>query len=155
VPEPDAAGIRELERAEIDDTLHANAVGRIGCHAEGRTYVVPIIYAYDGSSVVVASIEGRKIEMMRTNPEVCFEVDEYDGAGSWRSVIADGTYVELDEEESEQALALLARRFAGPGSRARQARPGTRRTVCFRIDLREATGRAVRRSAGEAGPPGP
>lgn len=36
--------------------------------------------------------------MMRANPNVCFEVDEYDeaGNGSWRSVIAEGVLEELE-----------------------------------------------------------
>jgi len=48
----------------------------------GLTYVVPVIYAYDCDGLYVASIEGQKASMMRENPSVCFEVDEYDGAGA-------------------------------------------------------------------------
>ena len=136
--------MRELARDEIDAILDANVVGRIGCHAEGRTYVVPIIYARDGASVYVATVEGRKVRMMRANPEVCFEVDEYPGPGGWRSVIADATYVELDEDGSRHALALLARRFGREPGTGRRPAPG-RATVCFRLDLRQPTGRAVRR----------
>jgi nitroimidazol reductase NimA-like FMN-containing flavoprotein (pyridoxamine 5'-phosphate oxidase superfamily) len=136
--------IQELSPEETEDVLASNVVGRIGCHAAGRTYVVPIIYAYEAGSVYIASVEGRKTRMMRENPEVCFEVDERDQRGGWRSAIADGTYVELDAEGTERALDLLARRFG----RERGTRPPAadgRGTVCFRIDLREPTGRAVRR----------
>ena len=31
----------ELNRAEIDELLHGEFIGRIGCHADGETYVVP------------------------------------------------------------------------------------------------------------------
>ena len=88
--------ISELDRAEIDDLLHAQVVGRIGCHADGATYVVPVIYAYDGEAFYVYTVEGRKVRMMRASPQVCFEVDEYE-RGSWRSAIAQGRYEELDE----------------------------------------------------------
>jgi nitroimidazol reductase NimA-like FMN-containing flavoprotein (pyridoxamine 5'-phosphate oxidase superfamily) len=37
--------IEHLDRAEIDDLLRAQVVGRVGCHAGGLTYVVPVIYA--------------------------------------------------------------------------------------------------------------
>jgi nitroimidazol reductase NimA-like FMN-containing flavoprotein (pyridoxamine 5'-phosphate oxidase superfamily) len=138
------SAIEELSQEEIEELLRASVVGRIGCHAEGATYVVPIIYAYEGGSVYVASIEGRKTRMMRQNPQVCFEVDERREGGGWRSVIADGTYVELDDMGSERALELLARRFGRvPDGRRRGG--GDRPTVCFRIDLRGPTGRAVRR----------
>src|SRR5437867_2802633 len=33
-----------LSEDEIDQVLRFEMVGRIGCHADGKTYVVPIIY---------------------------------------------------------------------------------------------------------------
>lgn len=136
--------IDELSRAEVDELLGEQIVGRIGCHSDGLTYVVPVIYAYDGNALYVASIEGQKVRMMRDNPDVCFEVDEYQ-AGSWRSAIVQGVYEELGEAEVEEALALLVDRFGrGGDSRAQHGGDGVR-TVCFRIRIREVTGRAVRR----------
>src|ERR671918_77425 len=109
-----AGVIAELDRAAIDDLLRSQVVGRIGCHADGQTYVVPVIYAYDGEGFYAYSLEGRKIRMMRANPRVCFEVDEYDGRGSWRSAIVQGTFEELAGADAERALALLSERFAEP-----------------------------------------
>ncbi|HXG76557.1 MAG TPA: pyridoxamine 5'-phosphate oxidase family protein [Gaiellaceae bacterium] len=138
--------IAELSREQVDELLHAQVVGRIGCHVDGLTYVVPVIYAYDGESFYVASMDGQKVRMMRANPEVCFEVDEYE-RGSWRSAIAYGEYEELAGDEAERAIALLAARFGrdGSGPARRRHDAGAERTVCFRIRIREVTGRAVRR----------
>jgi uncharacterized protein len=108
--------------------------------------VVPVIYAYDGEAMFVASIEGQKIRMMRERPEVCFEVDEYQ-AGSWRSAIVQGVYEELSGADADQAIALLAERFGrggGDGERRRHGGDGPP-TVCFRIRIRDVTGRAVTR----------
>ena len=137
--------ILELTRDEIDELLREQVVGRIGCHVDGLTYVVPVIYAYDGNALYVASIEGQKVEMMRRNPEVCFEVDTY-GPEGWRSAIVQGVFEELGGAESPRALELLRERFPvnGAGGR-RQPETGGRATVCFRIAIREVTGRAVRR----------
>lgn len=134
--------IAELDRAEIDDLLHAQVVGRIGCHADGETYVVPVIYAYDGEAFYVYTVEGRKVRMMRASPQVCFEVDEYE-RGSWRSAIAQGRYEELDEAGAERALALLAARFPPVGGSRRPRAEGV--PVAFRIVIGEISGRAVRR----------
>jgi nitroimidazol reductase NimA-like FMN-containing flavoprotein (pyridoxamine 5'-phosphate oxidase superfamily) len=135
-----AAPIEELAPDEIETLLHEELVGRIGCHAGGQTYVVPIIYAYDGEAVYVASREGRKLRMMRANPAVCFEIDRYE-RGSWRSVIAQGRFEELDGAAAERALDLLAARFAG-----RPTAPRDRgEAVCFRVVLEERSGRAVSR----------
>ncbi len=53
--------VGELSQAQIEDLLHRELIGRIGCHTEGRTYVVPIAYAYDGRYVYAHSGEGRKV----------------------------------------------------------------------------------------------
>jgi hypothetical protein len=131
--------VNDLTPEEIDELLHEQFVARIGCAADGEIFVVPIIYAYDGEAFYVASTEGRKVRMMRANPEVCFEVDRYE-RGSWRSAIVYGRYEELDGDDAERALDLLAARFNR--ARQRSAGPGT---VCFRIVAGEATGRAVDR----------
>jgi hypothetical protein len=135
--------LEQLDRAEIDDLLRAQVVGRVGCHAGGLTYVVPVIYAYDGEAFYVYTVEGQKVRMMRESPNVCFEVDEYE-RGSWRSAIAQGRYEELDADGAGQALALLAERFPAAGGTRRPRAEGT--PVAFRIVVEEITGRAVRRS---------
>ena len=102
----------ELTSEEIDEVLHSEAVGRIGCYAFGRPYVVPVTYAYDGAAVYAHSREGLKLRMMRNNPNVCFEVDSVDGCSTWKSVIALGTFSELEAREAESAMEILRRRFA-------------------------------------------
>ena len=41
----------ELDAEQIEELLRAEVLGRIGCHADGRTYVVPVTFAYDGECV--------------------------------------------------------------------------------------------------------
>lgn len=147
-PAPAGRGVpRRLDRDEIDALLHAQRVARLGCHADGETYVVPLIYAYDGSSVVAATTEGRKISMLRSNPRACVEVDEYDadGRGSWWSVIAQGVYEELTGAEIAPALDLLRDRFARAAGRTAEPRAVGPDVVVFRIRLAEVSGRAVDR----------
>ncbi len=132
----------DLTRDEVDALLHEQIVGRVGCHVDGLTYVVPLIYAYDGDALYVASIEGRKVEMMRANPRVCFEVDEY-AAGTWRSAIVQGEYEELEGEDVAKALDLLRTRFGRAASESNR-RLVSPTTVVFRIAIREVTGRARR-----------
>lgn len=40
-----------LNDAQIENVLQSLVIGRIGCHANGRTYVVPVTYAYDGKYI--------------------------------------------------------------------------------------------------------
>ena len=68
-------------------------IGRIGCSANGLTYVVPISYAYDNRYIYAHSKEGMKIQMMRLNPMVCFEIDTMDDLENWQSVVVWGRFV--------------------------------------------------------------
>lgn len=139
--------MRELSRDEIEDFLGGQRIARLGCHAGGETYVVPVIYAYADGAVVTVTTEGRKVTMLRENPRVCVEVDEYDadGRGSWRSVIAYGTSEELAGDEIEDALSLLRARFARAAGREPERRALSPGTVVLRIRLDDVSGRAVER----------
>ena len=138
---------RELSPSEADEFLREQRIARLGCHADGVTYVVPLIYAYEDGAVVAVTTEGRKTAMLRENPRVCVEVDEYDsdGKGSWRSVIAHGTCEELAGEEIEPALALMRERFARTAGRGAEPRPLGPSVVILRIRLDELSGRTVDR----------
>jgi len=139
--------MRELSPDEIEEFLHGQRIARLGCHAGGETYVVPVIYAYDAGAIVTVTQEGRKVAMLRENSRVCVEIDEYDsdGRGSWRSVIAYGAAEELAGDEIEDALAILRERFARAASREAAPRPLSAGTVVLRIRLETLSGRAVER----------
>src|SRR6476661_1514067 len=82
--------IGELNEAEIDALLKEKAVGRIACHEKDFIYLVPLSYAYDGQYIYIRSLEGTKVNIMRKNPQVCFEVDDITDMANWKSVIAWG-----------------------------------------------------------------
>lgn len=92
-----------LNNKQIEHVLHSLIIGRIGCHADNRTYVVPVTYAYDGTYIYGHTKEGLKIDMMRKNPVVCFEVDIMENMSNWRSVIAWGIFEELKGLEERKA----------------------------------------------------
>jgi uncharacterized protein len=101
----------ELNKDQIEQVLWSEVIGRIGCHADGRTYVVPITYVYDGESIYGHSADGMKLRMMRKNPNVCFEIDDMENMANWRSVIAWGTFEELTGDEANRAMQLLINRL--------------------------------------------
>jgi len=147
VPEGGRGIPRELSRDEIDEFLRGQRIARLGCHSGGETYVVPLIYAYEDGVVVAVTTEGHKTAMLRENPRVCVEFDEYDadGKGSWRSVIAYGTSEELAGDAVEPALALMRERFARNSGRTAGSRLLGLNVVVLRIRLDEVSGRAVER----------
>lgn len=102
--------IHALSDAEIIDFLHNEMIGHLGCYADGRIYVVPISYAFDGLNLYFHTYEGQKIAMMRKNPEVCFQIDNRANMAKWQSVIIWGTFKELEGEERKYALQTLLNR---------------------------------------------
>lgn len=102
----------KLNTTDIEAVLNEQCIGRIGCHADGTTYIVPISYAYDGEYIYAHTREGLKMTLMRKNPSVCFEVDVMHDMANWKTVIAWGMFEELnDPTERRKALQLLVDRI--------------------------------------------
>src|SRR4051794_24266857 len=97
--------IAQLSLNEIETLLYKQMVGRLGCHDKDVIYIVPISYAYDGKDIYCHTYEGKKMEIMRSNPNVCFQVDDMMDMGNWKSVLAWGNFEELtDTIQRNQAL---------------------------------------------------
>lgn len=125
---------------EIERLLSTALVGRIACCAtafdgEARPYVVPLAYGYDGESVYAFSGMGRKIQIMRSQPLISFEVDEAIAEDRWSSVIADGEYEELvsDDERRHAHRILFGEASGSPDFRPDQ--------IVYRLRLSRKTGR--------------
>ncbi len=101
----------KLDQFEIDALLHNQILGRIGCHANDVTYIVPISYAYDGECIYAITHEGLKIDIMRQNNQVCFEAEQIPNMAAWQTVICWGEFEELTEmPDRHRALELLSKR---------------------------------------------
>ncbi len=104
----------KLTSVEIEEVLRHQIIGRIACHANDMSYIVPISYAYDGECVYAHTFEGLKINLMRKNPEVCFQTDVMENMANWKSVIAWGKFKELtkESERNEGIQKLMARKIS-------------------------------------------
>lgn len=91
-----------LPSSQIEKVLKSQLIGRIGCSLNGDTYIVPISYAYDGNYIYCHTTEGKKTAIMRTNPKVCFQVDEMKDMANWKSVIVQGWFEELKSVEDRK-----------------------------------------------------
>jgi nitroimidazol reductase NimA-like FMN-containing flavoprotein (pyridoxamine 5'-phosphate oxidase superfamily) len=144
-----------LSKKEMKELLLRNVTGRIGCRDGDRVYIVPVSYAYNDKYIIAHSSEGLKIRMMRKNPEVCFEVDEIQDMGNWKSVIGFGRYEEIyNEKEKYYATKFLVSRLvhlsvsetaylshAGEEEDEETLLPPHKRPVVYRISLEHMTGR--------------
>jgi uncharacterized protein len=131
--------IRALPTEEIEALLRTAIVGRIACcghgaTGDGRPYLVPLAYGYDGDAVYAHSGPGRKLDLMRAEPRVTFEVDEAIAPDHWRSVIADGTFEEIDDPRQRDAALQVIYGLIGVPDLGSH-------TVVFRILLTSRSGR--------------
>ena len=125
---------------QIEEVLRSEVIGRIACVADGWPYIVPITYVYDGGEFVFShSAEGRKIEAMRQNPQVCFEVEQIKSIASWRTVIARGRFEPLARDAEERAMDLL-------GGNSRGSLPERHRPTAEKMSI-AARGSFVRSSS--------
>lgn len=141
----------KLSEKDARRFLDENVYGRIGCHAFGKTYVVPISYAHKDGRLYFHTFEGLKLKMMRENPDVCFQVDSLADVSNWKSVIANGKFRELSGEERKEGIrVLLDRELGAVVSETVKLTPGWPFTskeipeipgVVFSIDVEDVTGR--------------
>jgi len=97
----------ELNEIQINNLLASQAIGRLGCISGKHAYIVPVTYAFDGKDIYGQTHEGMKLDMMRKNPNVCFQVDMIINMANWQSAIINGSFQELKGKEADKARAYL------------------------------------------------
>ncbi len=141
-----------LSDHQIDQILQSLIIGRLGCSVEDKIYIIPVTYVFQNGYIYAHSKEGLKVEIMRKNPKVCFQVDAIENMTNWRSVLVWGEFEELKSEEAQtQAIHILADRFAPYvtsetlKSSSNSTPPGRvekkLKAVVYRIKITEKSGR--------------
>ena len=149
----------KLNSEEIEELIYHEFIGRVGCHAEDITYIVPISYAYDGLYIYGHTFEGLKLSLMRKNPKVCFQVDDMHNMANWQSVVAWGVFEELPSgRERDNAVQVLMNRalplihsetmHLSPQWPFPATDAAAINGIIFRVRLTEKTGRYEKSSPG-------
>ena len=143
---------REItNREEIDAILHSAKVMHLALADNNVPFLVPLFYAYDGTAIYFHSAaSGTKIEILKRNNRVCFEVSLDHGViqsdkacdfeAKHRTVIGCGKAAFVEDEEAKiKALDLIVAKlsdktFAYPKENLSQ-------TVVVRIDCESIQGK--------------
>jgi len=139
------------DRQELESVLREAVVCRMGLCDEGKPYVVPMNYGYrDGSVFLHSATEGRKIEILRRNPNVCLEFEKdvelvpAEAACSfsmkYRSVIASGKAVFLEGTE-EKSFGLNVIMVQYTGKEFVFPPQALEKIVVLKVDLEECSGK--------------
>ncbi len=112
------------DKNEIISIIAKAKVCRLAMIDGNRPYIVPLSFGYrDNTLYFHGSLQGKKIDLILENPNVCFEFDqlietiESEKACSWsmkfQSVIGFGMACLLDEkEEKQKALAIIMAQYS-------------------------------------------
>jgi nitroimidazol reductase NimA-like FMN-containing flavoprotein (pyridoxamine 5'-phosphate oxidase superfamily) len=103
--------VEDMAPAEMQALLQRESFGHLGCARDGRPYVLPMNYAYDGKELYFFTTEGMKTKFIEANPQVCLQVEEITDSTHWRSVMVIGKAEQITgKEEMQRAMKLITDR---------------------------------------------
>ncbi len=140
-----------VDRAELENVIREASVCRMGLCDGGIPYVVPLCFGYTADTFYFhCAAEGRKLEILERNPEVCLELEAEAGlkpgakACDWgmtyRSVIGFGRAERVEPPEGKRrALDLIMARYASGAFDYSEA--ALEKTVILKVAVRSMTGK--------------
>ena len=95
-----------LSEEECWNLLSRHELGRLAVTVDGKPDIFPVNYVTDGPRVLFRTAPGSKLAELSANPDVAFEVDEYDDTSA-ASVVLKGAAKRLElQSEIDAADAL-------------------------------------------------
>ncbi|MFY9152345.1 MAG: GNAT family N-acetyltransferase [Prolixibacteraceae bacterium] len=114
------------DKTTIEEILSQSKICRIAMVDEGQAYLLPLNYGYKNNCIYIHSASsGKKLEVLRANPQVCFEIEQQaelvksEKACNWatiyRSVVGNGKVEILtDFAEKQRALEIIMAHNGAP-----------------------------------------
>ena len=115
-----------IDREIIDRIIHETEICHLSCCLDGKPYLIPISFGYDGEAVYIhTGPKGKKITFFEGNPRVCLSfvsrveiLPDQEEACKWSfassSVIAGGSISEItDLEGKTSALNQVMSHYSG------------------------------------------
>jgi uncharacterized protein len=143
---------REIEDiAAIEDILKRAYVCRLGLCEGNQPYIVPLCYGYEGKALYIhCAREGKKLDIIRKNNCVSFEVDidnevvKGTSACKWsfkyKSVIGFGRAVLVEDAESKRkALDIILKQFSA--DIFEYPEEAVRNTTIVKVEIESMTGK--------------
>jgi len=139
------------ELAQIEAIINGANICRLGLCDDGKVYIVPMSFGYANRKLYFHSAkEGKKIEILKLNPNVGFEIDidlglvshkvACDWSNKFKSVIGSGrvSFVE-DSNQKITALNIIMQNYSA--AEFKFPKGSVSSTLVFMIDIEEMTGK--------------
>ncbi|MBN2281929.1 MAG: pyridoxamine 5'-phosphate oxidase family protein [Candidatus Marinimicrobia bacterium] len=145
---------REIkDRSKLKEILKSANVVRIAIMDGDKPYIVPLNYGYHENCLYIhCATEGKKLDLLRHNIHVCFEVEDSvriiggEKACKWttsfRSIIGYGD-IEIieDNQQKIEALKILMSHFGAPHLHEFDKK-NVKITTILKLKITEMTGKA-------------
>lgn len=142
---------QQIPEEEVDKILR-EATNGVLCLADDdlRPYGVPMSFIYDGKDTIYfhCALEGRKIDCIRLNPNVCFTIINKDEIHPekfttyFRSVIVEGKISILaDRQQIIEALRLLSTKYSPGIDCEPEIEKGIDRVMILKLEIDSLTGK--------------
>ena len=139
--------------AAIEDIIRKAQVCRLGLSENGRPYIVPLCFGYKDKTLYFHSArEGKKLDILRKNNNVCFEIDidhelvrgkkACNCSMKYRSVIGFGRAELLEDiEPKRRALNIIMQNYYE--GFIKYADASIENTVIIKVDMESMTGKKL------------
>ena len=140
-----------LDSQEIESIISKADVCRLGLSVDNNPYIVPLNFGYRDNCLYFHTPQvGKKIDMIKTNNRVCFELDidcevvraenPCDWTMKFQSVIGYGRAFLLDDtEEKRRALNVIVEHYSGRVNEYNEKLVD--RLVIIKVEIESMTGK--------------
>lgn len=137
----------------IEDIIRKAHICRLALSENGRPYIVPLCFGYKDNTLYFHSArEGKKLDIIRKNSNVCFEIDidnellkgkkACDCSMKYRSVIGFGKAALIEDIESKRkAFDIIMQNYL-EGS-FEYPEESIKSTVIIRVEIESMTGKKL------------
>lgn len=145
------------DKSEMESIIHSASVCRLAMVDGNLPYLVPMCFGYRDSTLYLHSApKGRKIEVLKKNNRVCFEVEvdleivKGEKACDWgmkfQSVIGFGTASFVtDPEKKRQALDVIMSQYSALGDAFQYPDAKLEATAIIKVVVQQMTGKRSHR----------
>ncbi|MDT8301144.1 MAG: pyridoxamine 5'-phosphate oxidase family protein [Sedimentisphaerales bacterium] len=139
--------------ASIEDIIHKGQVCRLALSENERPYIVPLCFGYKDNNIFFHTArEGKKLDILRKNNNVCFEIDidqelvkgkkACNCTMKYRSVIGFGKAELIDDIESKRkAFNIIMQNYLE--GFFKYPEESIKNTVIIRVEIENMTGKKL------------
>ena len=142
------------EREVLDEVLHKAPICHLAMSDNDQPYVIPLNFGYEDNALYFhCAREGKKLDILRKNNRVCFEVDvdhelvKGESGCEWgmkgRSVIGIGkAFLINDTVGKQRALDVILRHYGAPGPFSYKEK-GFEKVLIIKVEIESMTGKRI------------